>query len=131
MKKTAIQQAINQIENEITASKVDEAYYKKNMQMNSARTEHDIQTGLLQAISILKIILPLEQKNIESAFDTGGQDWQDCECVGIMWFDTEAGRWECTNRLSIDIDQFIEEINKNCEVIGNIFTHPHLLTQNG
>lgn len=49
-----------------------------------------------------------------------GDNWEDELCTGTIWFDTEAGRWECTNRLSIEIDQFIEEISDNCKVIGNI-----------
>lgn len=58
-----------------------------------------------------------------------GNSWEDELCTGAIWFDTEAGRWECTNRLSIDIDQFIEEIG-NVEIIGSTHTTPHLLTPN-
>lgn len=59
--------------------------------------------------------------------ESTSDNWEDEQCYGVIWFDTENGRWECTNRLSIGIDQFIEEIQENCAVIGNIYEHNYLL----
>ena len=72
MAQTALQKAIEQIKSKIAISKQDMEYYRQTIQMDSVRTEHDIQTGLLQSIQILTDLLPYERETIEAAYKDGG-----------------------------------------------------------
>lgn len=72
MTQTPLQRAIEQLNSKITISKQDMEYYRQTAQMNSVKTEHDIQNGLLQSIQILTDLLPYEREVIESAYEIGG-----------------------------------------------------------
>lgn len=74
MAHTALQKAIEQIKSKIAISKQDMEYYRKTILMGSVRSEHDIQTGLLQSIQILTDLLPYERETIESAYNQGDYD---------------------------------------------------------
>lgn len=74
MTQTPLQRAIEQLNSKITISKQDMEYYRKTAQMNSVRTEHDIQNGLLQSIQILSDLLPYEREVIEWAYSDGAND---------------------------------------------------------
>ena len=74
MAQTALQKAIEQLQSKIAISKQDMEYYRQNIQMDSVRTEHDIQTGLLQSIQILTDLLPYERETIEAAYSDGVND---------------------------------------------------------
>jgi hypothetical protein len=74
MAQTALQKAIYELQSKIAISKQDMEYYRQNIQMDSVRTEHDIQTGLLQSIQILIDILPYERETIEAAYGQGDYD---------------------------------------------------------
>lgn len=71
MAQTALQKAIEQLQSKIAISKQDMEYYRKTILMGSVRSEHDIQTGLLQSIQILTDLLPYERETIESAYEDG------------------------------------------------------------
>jgi hypothetical protein len=68
MAHTALQKAIQQLQSKVAISKQDMEYYRQTIQMDSVRTEHDIQTGLLQSIQILTDLLPYERETIEAAY---------------------------------------------------------------
>ena len=61
-------------------------YYRKTAQMNSVRTEHDLQNGLLQSIQILTDLLPYERDVIEGAYKQGDYDCGRGEFGGIPEF---------------------------------------------
>lgn len=71
MKQTPITKAIEQLNSKITISKQDMEYYRQTAQMNSVKTEHDIQNGLLHAIQILTELLPYEREVIQEAYYDG------------------------------------------------------------
>lgn len=77
MTQTPLQKAIEQLNGKITISKQDMEYYRKTAQMNSVRTEHDLQNGLLQSIQILTDLLPYEREVIEGAFSDGNFNMHD------------------------------------------------------
>jgi len=74
MAQTALQRAIEQLQSKIAISKQDMEYYRKTILMGSVRSEHDIQTGLLQSIQILTALLPYERETIEAAYEIGVND---------------------------------------------------------
>ena len=74
MKQTPITKAIEQLNSKITISKQDMEYYRQTAQMNSVKTEHDIQNGLLHAIQILTDLLPYEREVIEQTFQDADDD---------------------------------------------------------
>jgi hypothetical protein len=86
MAQTALQKAIEQIKSKIAISKQDMEYYRQTIQMDSVRTEHDIQTGLLQSIQILTNLLPYERETIEAAYRQGDDDCGSCEFGGVADF---------------------------------------------
>jgi phage shock protein A len=83
MAQTALQKAIQQLQSKIAISKQDMEYYRQTIQMDSVRTEHDIQTGLFQSIQILTDLLPYERETIEAAYIEGDTDGSS-ETMGGM-----------------------------------------------
>jgi hypothetical protein len=84
MAQTALQKAIEQLQSKIAISKQDMEYYRKTILMGSVRSEHDIQTGLLQSIQILTDLLPYERETIEAAYGQGSKDMDKAHCL-MTW----------------------------------------------
>ncbi|MFE4569970.1 YopX family protein [Paenibacillus chitinolyticus] len=67
----------------------------------------------------------------QDAYDTSsecGYDWEETLSVGVIeWYDEEA-KFDVTNRESIGLEEFWEDIDQ-AEVIGNASEHPHSLEQ--
>ncbi|BFH70616.1 hypothetical protein J27TS7_57900 [Paenibacillus dendritiformis] len=54
-------------------------------------------------------------------------DWDECVCTGKIEWDNLLAQFYVTNRESMSNDDFWEQCGEECEVIGNIYEHPHLL----
>ena len=89
MAQTAITKAIEQLQSKIAISKQDMEYYRKTILMGSVRSEHDIQTGLLQSIQILTDLLPYERETIEAAYKVGGINSKAISFNGISEYKNE------------------------------------------
>jgi len=62
----------------------------------------------------------------DSYMRCGSGEWEEIESAGVIKWDDEHAQYYVTNRESIDMDtlwEFIDDI----EVLGNIYTHPHLM----
>lgn len=55
-----------------------------------------------------------------------GYDFEEFMNAGRVVFDNEKARFDITNKNDIGYYDWIESIS-DCEVIGNIYEHPHLL----
>lgn len=90
MADTAITKALQQLQSKISISKQDMEYYRQTIQMGSVRSEHDIQTGLLQSIQILTELLPYERETIEAAYIKGDNDcWENEFASGAEFTDKQ------------------------------------------
>lgn len=50
-------------------------------------------------------------------------DWDECVCTGTIAWDDHLAQFYVTNRESMSNDDFWEQCNEECEVIGNIYEH--------
>jgi uncharacterized phage protein (TIGR01671 family) len=57
-----------------------------------------------------------------------GTEYEDMVSVGVIGWDNEQAQFYVTNRQSVDLEVFWEDI-KEAEVVGNIFETPHLLKE--
>jgi len=57
-----------------------------------------------------------------------GQEFGIFKNAGVIEWDNEQAQFFVTNRQSVDLETFFNYIHES-EVIGNIYTHPHLLEE--